>query len=130
MSGQLFLPWWKYRILLPGWWRPWTWKRGPQWSSTAHRRIGVPVPPEPTDVQLWEGELSQALDKPRRTLVRTDQIGWRADSLESADLSATFANPPPRPAAPPPVIDELARKRRDREDKKYSMLDKREGEDQ
>lgn len=51
------------RLFLPGWWR--FWQVGPQWSSTARQRIGVPAAPTGTgDWHLWEAELSPAGDPP------------------------------------------------------------------
>jgi hypothetical protein len=104
------------RIFLPGWWK--FWEAGPQWSSTARQRLGMPTPTPSSggDFRLWESELRQA---PGQT-----GAGTGGDTLTGADLTATFGNGPgPGPAARPSPVDDLAdevaarRRARDAKDK-------------
>jgi hypothetical protein len=99
------------RFFLPGWWK--FWETGPQWSSTAHQRLGVPVPPPPGDWHLWEAELRQVLGP---------SPGTGGDTLTGADLTATFDTTAPgpggRPAFADELTDELAKRRRARDAKK------------
>lgn len=102
------------RIFLPGWWK--FWDTGPQWSSTARQRLGVPTPtPRRDDFHLWEAEVRQT---PGHL-----GSGIDADTLAGIDLTATFDTSTPglgpvcRPSTVDDLADDLAARRRARDAK-------------